>query len=372
MSLKTLKILYIITSLRTGGAEKLVADLSLAMKKKGHDVTILVFDGTSTFHTEELKRKGIKIIACGEGRWHMWNPWHLFKIKKILGQGHYDIVHAHNTPAQLLTAFSKGKKHNSPVFMTTEHNSYNRRRNWKWAVNIDKWMYDKYEKIICVNDSTKANLLDRLKTSDDNKKFVTIYNGIDLNKYNDFKNQKKEVRSSEKKEIIILMVAAFRKQKNHSVLIRALQYLPENYKVWFAGEGTEKKACEKLAQDLNLNSRIQFLGNQKDIKALQEKADVMVLSSHYEGLSLASIEGMISGKPFLASDVDGLREIVEGAGFLFTPGDEKELAMLVKKLMDDSELYRQVVVKCRDRAKKFDLQKTINQHEMLYMDSLNA
>ena len=103
-----MKILHVITSLRTGGAEKLMVDLLPRMKAKGHEVDLCVFDGVRTPFYEELESKGVKVIPLG------YSVYSLFNICKLvpLMRG-YDIVHSHNTACQYFVAlasfFSKCK-----------------------------------------------------------------------------------------------------------------------------------------------------------------------------------------------------------------------------------------------------------------------
>lgn len=86
------------------------------------------------------------------------------------------------------------------------------------------------------------------------------------------------------------------------------------------------------------------------------------MSSHWEGLSLSSLEGMSSGKPFIASDVDGLHEIVNGYGILFPEGNDKALSEIILKLMSNKTLYTNTAQKCQKRAEEFDIQKTANHY----------
>ena len=95
-------------------------------------------------------------------------------------------------------------------------------------------------------------------------------------------------------------------------------------------------------------------------------SDVVVLSSKYEGLSLSSIEGMASGKPFVASNVPGLKEVVEGAGILFPPGDEIKLAAELKHLAEDQDYYRRISEQCVERAKNYDIVEMVEKHIALY------
>lgn len=103
-----------------------------------------------------------------------------------------------------------------------------------------------------------------------------------------------------------------------------------------------------------------------DVPQLLKTADIIVLSSKYEGLSLSSIEGMASGKPFIASDVPGLKEIVSGAGVLFEQGNAIELAEKINKLLEDKEYYTEIVESCQKRAQEYDIIKMVDKHIQLY------
>ena len=92
------------------------------------------------------------------------------------------------------------------------------------------------------------------------------------------------------------------------------------------------------------------------------------MASDYEGLSLSSIEGMASGRPFIASNVNGLREVVEGAGILYEKGDTKELTQILLRLKDDKELYNNIIEKCLERSCQFDIETVANKYLNVYKD----
>lgn len=117
---------------------------------------------------------------------------------------------------------------------------------------------------------------------------------------------------------------------------------------------------------LNLGNRVFFLGVRADVPRLLKSCDVVVLSTHYEGFSLASIEGMASGRPFVGSDVPGLSEFVRGAGLLFPEGDHHALSETIIGLLRDSDHYRQVSDACEERAAEFDIVKTVNGYVDVY------
>ena len=360
MSLVKYRILHIITSLRIGGAERMVSELLPRLCNRGHDVELLLFDGTHSLLYDRIEQEDIVIHTLGKGAMQMWNPLHIFRLRKFLRRKKFDIVHTHNTPCQLLTALAVGK--DAPMLVTTEHNTFNRRRNWRWYAAIDRWMYGKYDYVICVGNKVKENLMSRLYKNVDSPNIVVVPNGIDLKRFTDT-----VLYSSKKRdEYIIIMVAAFRKQKDQPTLLRAMRYLPDNYMLWLAGDGEQKKECEKLADSLGISRRVSFFGDRADVPQLLATADVVVLSSHYEGMSLSCIEGMVSGKPFIASDVDGLHDILAGTGLLFPHEDHKRLAELIRQVCENKEYGLEVATRCREKAMQYDIENVVTGYEKIY------
>ena len=142
--------------------------------------------------------------------------------------------------------------------------------------------------------------------------------------------------------------------------------LPKRVKLLLVGDGITKKECISLVKELGLQERVLFLGLRMDVPQLLKTADVIVLSSKYEGLSLSSIEGMASGRPFVAADVPGLSEVVDGAGVLFPMGDDKILAIKISKLIEDKLYYEKVVAACQNRAANYDIKTMVEKHLTLY------
>ena len=170
------------------------------------------------------------------------------------------------------------------------------------------------------------------------------------------------------------MVAAFRLQKDYETLFRAMLHLPDNYRLQVVGGGDPKvsTSIKSYCREFGLNQRISFMGVRADVPDILEKSDIIVLSSHWEGLSLSSIEGMASGRPFIASDVDGLREIVQGAGVLFPEGDDKELAHQIQRLCEHPDDYRMVALKCQERAKQYDISVMAEKYMELYQSLIGC
>lgn len=355
-----MRILHVITSLRTGGAEKLMTELLPRMKECGEDVELCVFDGVRTPFYEELEQKGIVICAFGKS---VYSPLNIVKLFLLIRK--YDVVHTHNTACQYYVAiasvFARCK------LFTTEHNTDNRRRGsfcWRW---LDRLMYSRYERIICISKETKENLICHLgKGGAVNEKYLTIYNGIDVAKYAE--NRLCQVTDDGVSQYKILMVGAFRWQKDQQTIIKALSVLGEGYKAYFVGGGEQKlmEECKVLAKKLNIINRVEFLGVRNDIIQQFQIADVIVQSSHVDGFCLAAVEGMASGKPVIASDIPGLGNIVGGYGILFPHGDYKALAREIRRVCEDKEYNREVVKRGQERARMFDISVMVKKYMDVY------
>ena len=129
----------------------------------------------------------------------------------------------------------------------------------------------------------------------------------------------------------------------------------DEYELWLVGDGTRRANLELIIDNLQLGDQVRLLGLRTDVPRILKTADVVVMSSHWEGLSLSNIEGMSAGKPFVASDVNGLREVTQGYGILFPHEDGEALARIIRQLHDDREYYQEVAGRCYERAKGFDI-----------------
>lgn len=357
-----MKILQVITSLRIGGAEKLVVDMAPLLKAKGHVVDVFIFDGTETPFLRQLEDGGIHVILYNHGA-SMYDPRNILKLKKLIPQ--YDIVHTHNTSSQYYVAFARNfSKSNRVRFITTEHSTSNRRRESFLFRYLDQWMYQQYDSIVSISDKATINLQKSIGVGFEIK---TIYNGIDLQKFINAEALDRDLQL--KKETgfyIISMVAGFRAEKDQDTLIKALKYLPEKCKLWLIGDGERRLICEDLVQSMDLSDKVVFAGIRTDIPKILKASDVIVMSSHWEGLSLSSIEGMSVGKPFVASDVDGLHEIVDGYGILFPHQNEKALADDIMELMNKPDYAEKVAKKCFEKACQYDISKTVDAYLDVY------
>lgn len=358
-----MKILQIINSLGTGGAEKLLLETIPLYRKKGVEMDILVLNGTDYPFMKELRvQDNCTIYSLGFKS--VYNPVHIFKIIPYLKK--YDIVHVHLFPAQYWVVIAKLISFSKTKLFFTEHSTSNRRLRHYFLKHINRFFYINYNKIICITDDVFEIL--KKHTLLQSAQFSVIENGVNLEKFKVANSIARDCFFEQTNEDyrLLIQVSSFHAPKDQSVLIRSLQYLPSTVKLLLVGDGVLRKECEDLVQELKLIDRVLFLGIRNDIPQLLRTVDIIVLSSKYEGLSLSSIEGMASGRPFIASNVPGLSDVVGGAGILFEAGNAQELAVRIKELLDDKTLYEETVKACQVRASQYDIHKMIDEHIALY------
>jgi hypothetical protein len=357
-----LKVLHVITSLRTGGAERLMVDLLPRLRERGLVVELAVLDGTQTDFYSALEALGIRIHMLGMGVRAMHSPRCVPALRRLMRQ--FDVIHTHNTPCQFFVAIASVGMKQAPKLVTTEHSTMNRRRNSFLFRLLDKWMYGRYNKIIGVSDSTTLSLLNYLHGL---QQSITINNGIAVDAFL-HATAAQDIMEAFGQNKRLVMSAAFRYPKDHETVIRALHLLPNNYHLLLAGDGERRTMVEDFVEKELLSQRVHFLGNRNDVANVLKAADVIVMSSRYEGLSLSSLEGLASGRPVVASDVPGLREIVGDAGLLFPQGDAQALAKTILDLEENATLCQQTIEKGLQLALQYDISTMIEAYWQVYQN----
>lgn len=354
-----MKVLQIINSLETGGAEKLLIDSLSLYEERGVDIDLFLLQKNKTPFAAKLKKQFKGKIFYSKIR-NLYSIKQVIEIKKYLPN--YDIVHVHLFPAFYWTALAKIILKSSTSLIFTEHNTHNRRIDNPLFRILDKFIYKKYTRITAITPQVKDVLVNKLKIPP--KKIDVIYNGIDIRKY---KMAQAYCKTDffDSNSIILIQVSRFQKQKDQKTVIRALGLLPEQYKLLLVGEGQLREECEKLAFDLNIKERVKFLGVRMDIPELFKTSDIVVQSSHWEGFGLTAVEGMAAGKPVITSNVPGLANIVKDAGLLFEKGDEKELASKLLKL-ENIEYRKTISDRCQRKADEFDIHKMVSEMIEVY------
>jgi glycosyltransferase involved in cell wall biosynthesis len=206
--------------------------------------------------------------------------------------------------------------------------------------------------------------------------FITIHTGIDIEPF-DIPVDHAQIRTELGVPLdvrLIGTVARLSEQKAPSDFIRAAAMVhaefPQSHFLW-VGDGPLEEASRSLVKSLGLQEVFHFAGFRDNVPAILMSLDCFVLSSHWEGFSLAILEAMAAGLPVVATQVTGAAEaIVDGeTGILVDSGDIPGLAEAIGKLVQDESLSRSMGVASRKRAENvFPYKKMLDRIEELYLD----
>lgn len=334
-----MKIVQIITrSDNVGGAQMHVLDLTIMLQKCGHDVTILV-GGDGPF-IQLLNRYGIKYKLLHHliRSIHPIRDWAAtMEIYSLLKQLKPDIVATHSSKAGWLGRIA-GKMLGIPTLFTAHGWSFaegvprRQRQIYLWAEKLAARLA---ARIITVSNHD-LELAMRCKVASA-ERLVAIHNGIP-----DMENSLSDPQGNPPR---LVMVARFEEQKDHPTLFQALAHLRDSsWQMDLIGDGPLRPQAEAMVRELQLEHKIRFLGECKEVPRLLTHAQAFVLISNWEGFPISILEAMRAGLPVIASDVGGVCEsVVDGVnGFLIPRGDAILLSVRIKQLIDDPELRAQL------------------------------
>lgn len=330
-----MNIAHVISSLGTGGAEVLVAELSKGYKKNGHKVKVISILDDKGVPYKMLKEEGIEVIELKYK--NKFNPKIAYDIYKYTKE--CDIVHTHTTYAQLYSTFFISKK----KLITTEHSTNNGRRKYYILKVFDYLMYKKYRKIICINEATKDSLNSWLKSTKD--KSIVIQNGIDIDKYkNAIPYERKEFGFTEE-NVLLVNVARFEPVKNHIKLIEAMSKVNKNVHLLLVGDGSLRKDIENKIKELQLEKNIHLLGVRDDVEKILKMSDIFILPSLWEGVPVSLLEARACGLPVIITENSSL---MTKSRFVYktNPDDVKDIENKINYLIEknNNENYENNII----------------------------
>jgi len=210
------------------------------------------------------------------------------------------------------------------------------------------------------------------------EKIATIHSGVDVDRFMnvqvDIAEKRKELGLNSK-GLVVATVGWLLPIKGPMHLLKAMSNVWESHPettLIFVGKGDLEKGLKEEARRMGVWDKVKFLGWRDDIPEIMETIDVFVLPSLNEGMGRVLVEAMAAGKPVVASRVGGILDLVkEGQnGFLAEPGDEKGLAIAIKKLLEDKKMRDEMGKRGREIAQDFSVEKMVEKIDVLYERSL--
>jgi glycosyltransferase involved in cell wall biosynthesis len=318
-----MRIVYLLTSLGMGGAERLVLTLASRMAGRGHTVHLLVLRPP----VAEQWPTALPIVHLGMRRTPLSVIAGFAQARRFLRGLRPDLLHSHsfhaNIVARLLKLFIP-----STAVLSTVHNVY----EGGWQRMLAYRLTDGLSCQTTAVSQAAAERFVRLKAVPQ-RKCMVLTNGIDTAEFAPEADRRFRVRAEmgAGEEFIWLTAGRIAPAKDHPNLLRAFLQITAacpDTRLWIAGEGEVDEVSDLivLAQELGLDGRVRWLGLRRDLPALLDAADGFVLASAWEGMPLALGEAMAMEKPVAATDVGGVRELVGNAGTIVPAKDSTALA----------------------------------------------
>lgn len=334
-----MKILYVITALAQGGAERVVCDLADKMYEKGHQVKIIYLVGD--VQTYPINRE-IELVKA-----NLTNILSLPKVclllSKTIKDYRPDVLHSHMVHANILTRLVRMLV---PInkLISTAHSDNEGGRLRMVAYRLTHHLAD-----LSTNVSLKAVLTFEEKKAVPESAMRTIYNGINLENFKHYPQAKVKVAQEigiDKDCKIILSVGRLNEAKNYPNLLKAVYLLKQDVKypikLLVAGDGELRPLIESLIMNLNLHNEVILLGRRNDISTLMSAANLFVLSSDYEGFGLVVAEAMACQCLVVATDCGGVAEVLNNPDFLIPPSNSVALKNKMKfalELTDEDRMH---------------------------------
>ncbi|ENZ0349737.1 MULTISPECIES: glycosyltransferase [Morganella] len=356
-----MNILYLITGLGLGGAEKVVANLADQMYLKGHNVKIAYLKG-KVFVSP--KHSNIELVYLG-----LEKPTNILSAIKnyraLIKSYRPDVVHAHMVHANIFSRISR-LFCNIPKLICTAHNT-----NEGGKLRMLAYKYTNCLSDLNTNVSQEASLSLINKGAFTHKNLKTVYNGIDLELFS-----KKEQSDNNLDYIQFLSVGRLNAQKDYFNLLNAIKIVSEQHEnIHFniVGDGDLYSLIEKSIIDLKISKFVSLLGARSDISQLMHKSDFFILSSSHEGLPTVLIEAQASQLFVIATDCGGSREIMGETGIIVPPKNSKALADgILKAIKMPSPTIKENNKKALEYTyKNFDLNKVANEWDNIYSQKKN-
>jgi glycosyltransferase involved in cell wall biosynthesis len=347
------KILFFLPALVAGGAEIHAIVLCEKMIEAGFDCTI-VAHGTNCSEAlmdRDVARRAIRLNLRGMSELSGW-----LEIWRLLRRIKPDLIVAINQTPFIISFIEKAmlgtRAALACIFHSTEMQPFERYLEGPFRVCA------RFADLLVYVSESQRNIWEgRGLTA---RRIRVIPNGVDLERFQPSERKRSEVRAElglGEDVFLIGIVAAFRREKNHADLIRALaraRALGSRAMVLAVGEGATQNEAKALARDLGLTDRMIFLGVSADIDRLVNACDTGVLCSTAESFPLAAIEFLAAGVPMLVSAISGNLELVKPDfnGLVHRPGDIEQFAANIMA-MEDSATRARLARNARPSVERF-------------------
>jgi len=325
-----MKILFVITGLGVGGAERQLVDVADRLADLGHSVKIAYLTGPALTTPAS---QNIDLIGFGMNKSPLGFARVYAGLRKLIIGFSPDVVHSHMVHANIICRLIRLTCRIQKLVCTAHSNNEGgvfRMLGYRLTAPLAN---------VTTNVSAKAVAAFEDKGAVAVGTMLAICNGIDTQRFQSSAVACSELRQSHgvsTSDKVILAVGRLSKAKDYFNLFKAMAIVLkqfQNVRLWIVGDGELRNDLMNQAITLGIQHKVAFMGVQKNVEIWMNAADVFVLSSAWEGFGLVVAEAMACEKVVVATDAGGVKEVLGDCGFLVPTRDSAALAdALIKSL----------------------------------------
>lgn len=360
-----IRVLQILPSFVTGGAERFVVQLMHALDPSRFDVAALSLYGRQRTQLETLLAEyelPVRFLDKRRG----FDPRMFQRVFEVLRDWKPHVVHTHLHAFNYVVPAVLTKRARNVIHTVHSIAERERKRIGKWP---PKLLFSKSVTAVAIAAEVQASIQRVYGVSS-----VLIPNGIPLDRYQGGAACREQWRAHEgftSSDVLFVSVGRFDPVKNHQLLIQAFALGCQsagNAHLLLAGDGDRKRNLQALAGDLGLSGRVHFLGVRDDIPALLGACDVFVFASDHEGSPLSLMEAMAAGLPIVGTAVGGVPEMAPAGqvGLLAPRRDCQSLAAAMASLYRDADRRAAMGRNAARHAAHFDIANMADAYASLY------
>jgi len=359
-----MRVLLASPGLGMGGAERVVLQLAAGLLERGH---VVVVSGSSGPLEDEVAALGVERVVLPErGRSPLGAAAATVQLAREIRRLRPDVVHGHNVKASVLAAMgarlaAPGRR---PRLVATFHgvvpSEYRAAAALLRSVDV----------VACVS----AELVDGLRRAGfPAGRLELVHNAIATPK--PLLAARRAALDAELglgTESVVLAVGRLVEQKNHLRLLQTAALTRAagvRARYFVAGDGHLGEALGRRRAELGLEDDVRFLGLRRDTGDLLARADVLLFSSDWEGLSIAALEGLAAGTPIVTTPVEGMRVLLGSgeAGVIAADMSPAALAGALGELLADPSRLAEMGQAGRELTRtSFSLGAMFDRYEALY------
>ena len=362
----SLSIAHVLSSMHTGGAERIALLIVSRLVRRGHRVSLVSLEEPPNGRLEtELCEAGAHVVrvAKSPGR---FDKALSVRLMSLFLRERFDVVHTHN-PIPLIYAALPARLSGSRVVHT------------KHGPHPDTWQRLMLRRVgaasthaFCPVSRATADFARELHEVRDHKVHV-ILNGTDLDRFQPDAVARAAMRDElgiPRDAWVTGTVGRMAKVKNQALLVRAMApLLGPQARLVIVGDGDEATRTRELAAELGVAEYCHFPGETRDVPRYVSGFDVFALSSDSEGLPLSLAEAMAAERPIVATSVGGVPKVVDDGetGLLVPKGDEAALRGALSRLATDRALAALMGRRGREVALvRYSADRMTDEYEALY------